>query len=486
MLFNSLTFAFFLPIVFGLYWWLGGKNKGRQKQNIFLLLASYLFYGWWDPRFLILIVISSLGDYLLARAMSRHETKQKRKPLLIASLVLNLGLLGFFKYFNFFAASLAEAFNSLGIAMDELTLKIILPVGISFYTFQTLSYSIDVYRGKIEASRSPIAFFTFVAFFPQLVAGPIEKARNLLPQFMTPRQFSYPLAVSGLRLILYGVLKKVLIADRLAEYVNHVYADPSGSVGINALLGSVLFVIQLYCDFSGYSDIAIGTGRLFGFRLSINFRTPLFSFSISEFWRRWHISLNAWFRDYVYASLGGREKGQVRTYVNVFIVFLISGFWHGAGLHFIFWGFLCGLVFVIEGLFRNRNRKVSTLRRAGGWMWTIGGVILTFIFFRATSMQDGWTILSSFTEMFSAPLTLFSGFESDLNSFVPNAYEGLFLFGLLVLFFALELAIGKGSLDEVLDRWPGAARWGFYYVAILILILFGAYGIPQQFIYFQF
>lgn len=486
MLFNSLSFAFFLPIVFGLYWWLGNRSKGRQKQNIFLLLASYLFYGWWDPRFLILIFISSLGDYLLSGAMSRRETKQERRPFLWVSLALNLGMLVFFKYFNFFAASLAEAFTSIGIGLDAPTLKIILPVGISFYTFQTLSYSIDVYRGKIQASRDPIAFFTFVAFFPQLVAGPIEKARHLLPQFMDARKFSYPEAVSGLRLILYGILKKVLIADRLAEYVNHVYDAPGDSPGVNALLGSVFFFVQIYCDFSGYSDIAIGTGRLFGFRLSTNFRTPMFSFSISEFWRRWHISLNNWFRDYLYEPLGGRKKGPERAYLNVLLIFLISGFWHGAGWNYIIWGFFCATLYIVEGLVKKRRKKFSLLEKAGGWFWTFSGICLTFIFFRASSQKDAWTLFGSLSEMFSAPMTLFSGFESELNAFMSDVWEGPFLAGLLILFFGVELAIGKRSLDEMLDRWPGAARWGFYYAAILILILFGAYGTPQQFIYFQF
>jgi D-alanyl-lipoteichoic acid acyltransferase DltB (MBOAT superfamily) len=486
MLFNSLSFAFFLPLVFGLYWWLGGKKQGRQKQNIFLLLASYLFYGWWDPRFLILIFISSLGDYLLAGAMPSRKSARGRKLLLVASLVLNLGMLGFFKYFNFFAASLAEAFASLGLTLDVPTLRIILPVGISFYTFQTLSYTIDVYRGKIEPSRNPVAFFTFVAFFPQLVAGPIEKARNLLPQFMVPRSFSYPQAVSGLRLILYGILKKVLIADRLADYVNHVYDSPGDNPGVNAFLGTLFFVIQVYCDFSGYSDIAIGTGRLFGFSLSTNFRTPLFSLSISEFWQRWHISLNDWFRDYVYVPLGGRKKGNAFGYFNVMVVFLVSGFWHGAAWHYIFWGLLSGALFVAEGFIRRAIKGKGGILKIGGWVTTISYVMLTFPFFRAKNVAEGWAIVRSFADVLSAPLTLFVEANSGLNAFLSDKWEGLFLALLLPLFMGMELLIGKGSLDDVLDRWPGAARWGFYYVAIALLLLFGAYGVPQQFIYFQF
>ena len=486
MLFNSLAFALFLPIVFGIYWQLGKHSKGLQRQNLFLLGASYFFYAWWDARFLALIIISSLADYLLARQMERQNSKAERKPLLWLSLSINLGLLGFFKYFNFFIESFVGAFAQIGVHVESPMLNILLPVGISFYTFQTLSYTIDVYRGKMEAARDPVAFFAYVGFFPQLVAGPIEKARDLLPQFSVPRKFSYPLAVSGLRLILYGIIKKVVISDRLAEYVNLVYAPESTFEGLDVLLGILFFAFQIYCDFSGYSDIAIGTARLFGFQLSINFRTPFFSQSVSELWRRWHITLNAWFRDYVYQPLGGRSGSKIRTYINVLIVFLVSGFWHGAAWTYIVWGAICALFYTLEALLGLGGKTYTGLQRWLFTLYTFGTFAFGMVFFRAPSVEVAWEKLGSLSSIFIQEITLFSHSGTELSQFLSPAQAGIYLSLLLLLFLIFEFKIGLESLDAVLDKWPRPARWLFYYGLIALLLIFGAYGIPQQFIYFQF
>lgn len=486
MLFNSIPFAIFLPIVFGLYWWLGKKGKGLLYQNILLLVSSYVFYGWWDARLLGLIFISSLTDYLAGIQMGKIKEKKDRRKWLALSLGVNLGMLGFFKYYNFFATNLVEGFSLMGIELDPFTLNIILPVGISFYTFQTLSYTIDIYRGTIRPTSNVVDFFAYVSFFPQLVAGPIEKARDLLPQFRAKRQFSYPLAVSGLRLILYGILKKVLVADRLGEYVNQLHSNPGDYQGWDIVIGAIFFTVQIYCDFSGYSDIALGTARLFGFNLSINFRTPLFSTSTAEFWRRWHISLNAWFRDYVYVPLGGRKKGMGRFYLNMFIVFLVSAVWHGAGWTYIAWGMICAVFYLAEGLVGHPRKTSGVLADGLGWIWAVGGFCLSLLFFRAKTIGIAWDMLCSLDAIFFSPPTLFMSFESELNLFLTNTEEYLFLTGLLMVFFAFEFLIGKRTLDHVLDKWPRPARWIFYYISIALTYLFGAYGVPQQFIYFQF
>ena len=329
MLFNSIEFFIFLPVVFSLYWLINGKNI--RLQNAFLVIASYFFYGWWDWRFLSLIAFSSTLDYFVGVGLGKTESTKKRKLLLLTSIAVNIGFLGFFKYFNFFAESFCEAFTFFGTSIsDPILLNVILPVGISFYTFQTLSYSIDVYKKKLQPTNDIISFFAFVSFFPQLVAGPIERATNLLPQFHKQRAFSYDQASDGMRQILWGLFKKVVIADNCAIYVNDIFSNFSNHSGSTLLLGAILFAFQIYGDFSGYSDIAIGTARLFGFNLMRNFAFPYFSRDIAEFWRRWHISLSTWFRDYVYIPLGGSRGGKWLNIRNVFIIFVVSGFWHGA------------------------------------------------------------------------------------------------------------------------------------------------------------
>ena len=354
MLFNSFTFFVFLPIVFALYWFV--LRTKLKAQNALILVASYVFYSWWDWRFLSLILFSTLLDFYLGKALGKSNSKKRSKSLLWTSLLVNLGFLGIFKYFNFFIDSWVEAWGGLGVDLELSTLSIILPVGISFYTFQTLSYTIDVYRKELQPTHSLLNFAAYVAFFPQLVAGPIERATRLLPQFRQARTFSYQVAKSGVYLIIWGLFKKVVIADNCAFFVNQIFDNPDNFSSAELGLGAVLFAFQIYGDFSGYSDIAIGTARLFGFQLMTNFAFPYFSRDIAEFWRRWHISLSTWFRDYLYIPLGGsrvRRSLQVR---NVLIIFLVSGFWHGANWTFIIWGALHALFF-LPLLFFKLNRK---------------------------------------------------------------------------------------------------------------------------------
>ena len=353
MLFNSFEFLLFLPIVFILYWFV---FKNLQKQNILILIASYIFYSWWDWRFLLLILLSTLVDFTLGLQLKKTDHQQKRKYLLWGSLIFNLGLLGFFKYYNFFIDNWIDAWATLGFNMHLNSMNIILPVGISFYTFQSLSYTIDIYKNKLEPTKDIIAFASFVSFFPQLVAGPIERATNLIPQFYKNRVINYELFVSGIKLILWGLFKKIVIADNCAIYVNEIYDTYQDQSSITLILGVIYFSFQIYGDFSGYSDIAIGTSRLFGFNLMKNFNYPYFSKNIAEFWRRWHISLSTWFRDYVYFPLGGSRGNNLQKARNIFIIFLVSGFWHGANWTFVTWGGLHALFF-LPLLLINKNRK---------------------------------------------------------------------------------------------------------------------------------
>ena len=344
MLFNSIDFAIFLPLVFIFYWFV--TNKNLQLQNFLIVASSYFFYGWWDWRFLSLILFSTIVDYLVGSQLKTEENNKKRKVLLWISIVMNLGFLGFFKYYNFFVDNFVTAFSFFGNEIQVNSLNIILPVGISFYTFQTLSYTIDIYRRKLEPTKDFIAFSAFVSFFPQLVAGPIERASNLLPQFYKKRTFDYTKAGDGMRQILWGLFKKIVIADNCAEYANTIFNNYEDQSGATLVLGALFFTFQIYGDFSGYSDIAIGTSRLFGFNLKQNFNFPYFSRDIAEFWRRWHMSLSTWFRDYLYIPLGGSRGGIWMKIRNTFIIFIVSGFWHGANWTFIVWGMLNALFFL--------------------------------------------------------------------------------------------------------------------------------------------
>lgn len=477
MLFNSFDFAVFLPIVFFLYWFV--TNKNLKLQNLLIVFASYLFYGWWDYRFLSLIVFSSLVDFFIGKALGRTEGQYKRKVLLWCSISVNLGFLVFFKYYNFFLDNFKSAFSFFGHEFDGYTLNIILPVGISFYTFQTLSYTIDVYRKQLEPTKNIIAFLAFVSFFPQLVAGPIERASNLLPQFYTNRKFSYKNAVNGTRQILWGLFKKVVIADQCAEYVNLIFDNSAEYGGITLVLGAFLFAFQIYGDFSGYSDIAIGTSKLFGFDLMQNFAYPYFSRDIAEFWRRWHISLSTWFRDYLYIPLGGSRGGLWMKIRNTFIIFLVSGFWHGANWTFIVWGGLNALYF-LPLLLAKKNRsnidvvakdsKFPSLKEIGQIVITFLLTILAWVFFRAENLGQAFYYLENIFTKIHTPL-----------EYVPWS---LFLF---LLFFLLIEWLGrreKFALERFGGNWGKGYRWAFYFFICLCII--GATDNQQDFIYFQF
>lgn len=396
MLFNSIEFAAFLPLVFLLYWFV--FNRNLKLQNLFIVAVSYLFYGWWDWRFLVLIAFTSFcswGSGLLIR--KSRENRRKVKWINGINIAINIGILGVFKYYDFFATSFAKLF--LGGCTDGILLNLILPVGISFYTFQALSYSIDVYREKLEPTRDIVQFFAFVSFFPQLVAGPIERATNLLPQFDKPRTFNYDQAVDGMRQILWGLFKKIAVADTCAVYVNSVFGSYQDQSGITLLLAAVLFTFQIYGDFSGYSDIAIGTAKLFGIQLMRNFNNPYFSRDIAEFWRRWHISLTTWFRDYIYIPLGGSRVPKAKVIRNTFVIFLVSGLWHGANWTFVVWGAYHAFLF-LPLILLGKNRKYTdivaagqhypTLRELGQIVLTFALVVLGWIIFRADSLGMAW------------------------------------------------------------------------------------------------
>ena len=466
MLFNSLTFFGFLILTFVIFWRL---NNRLRIQNLFVLGASYFFYGCWDWRFLILIVISSGVDFIIGKQLGAEERTTQRKMLLGISLFVNLGLLGFFKYFNFFIESATIALRGIGFETSHSSLSIILPVGISFYTFQTLSYTIDIYRGQLKPTDNWIEFFAFVSFFPQLVAGPIERASNLLPQFGRQRAFELDTAVKGMRLILWGLFKKMVIADRLAPIVDSIYQSPSSCDSFTALLAGALFVYQVYCDFSGYSDIAIGTARLFGFTLMRNFIPPFHSRSMTELWSRWHISLSTWFRDYVYITLGGNRTSTFRWIISVVITFTLSGLWHGADFHFIVWGFSYTLFLIPERLLG--VRKI--------------GVIPTFLlfcipgmFFRA-SVQDVFIL---YQQLFSFT---FNGIEA-YASLLPNEFDLIYTLALFIAFVSAEGVMGKTDFDESVSKVSIVSRWAIYYVLLAAILLFGVTENAPQFIYFQF
>ncbi|KAB2813944.1 MBOAT family O-acyltransferase [Phaeocystidibacter luteus] len=483
MLFNSLEFAIFLPVVFGLYWWVFGKNM--RAQNVLLLIASYIFYGWWDYRFLALIALSTVVDFLAGQGMKSTHSNSRRKQWLWVSLIVNLGLLGFFKYFNFFIESFVDAFALIGLDVQSTTLDIILPVGISFYTFQTLSYTIDVYRRKIEPTSDFISFATYVAFFPQLVAGPIERAAHLLPQFGKARRFDYSKSVDGLRQILWGLVKKVVIADTCGEYVDIIFANSANLEGSSLAIGAILFAFQIYGDFSGYSDIAVGTARLLGFDLMQNFANPYFSRDIAEFWRRWHISLSTWFRDYVYIPLGGSRVGRSKRIRNVFIIFLVSGFWHGANWTFIAWGALHAILF-IPLLLSNKNRSHLNVVAEGSvfpsltellsMMGTFVLTTLAWIFFRADTIGEAFAYFTSLFDVSLIDVPHYSGYR-DLVWLVP-----------LVLTFVWVEWIGrrrKYAIEELSNRLKNPAlRYAVYFA--LMAFIFAFAGKDQQFIYFQF
>ena len=485
MLFNSIDFAIFLPIVFILYWFVANKNL--KLQNLLIVAASYYFYACWDWRFLSLILISTIVDYFVGLKLSNQDNDNKRKILLWISIVVNLGFLGFFKYYNFFLDNFINTFSFFGTEINANSLNIILPVGISFYTFQTLSYTIDVYKRKLEPTKDFVAFSAFVSFFPQLVAGPIERAKNLLAQFDKKRKFEYDLAVDGMRQILWGLFKKVVIADNCAVYANEIFNNYSDYSGSTLLLGAIFFAFQIYGDFSGYSDIAIGTSRLFGFNLKRNFAFPYFSRDIAEFWRRWHISLSSWFRDYVYIPLGGSRSGTMKNLRNILIIFTVSGFWHGANWTFIIWGVLNALYFMPLMIMKKNRLNRDTVAEGKYFpsireFFQMGNTffltLTAWIFFRSETVGDAISYISG----------IFSG---SIFSFPEVFVARSPLSGPLVVIFIIIFV-----LTEWLQREKQHAlqfenkdlsrliRWSIYYGVAMAIILFG--GNQQQFIYFQF
>lgn len=477
MLFNSIGFLIFFSVLFFLYW--GLLRKNLRGQNILLLLASYFFYGWWDYRFLILIALSTTVDYFIGLFLEKETVKKRRKLLLSLSLIFNLGTLGFFKYFNFFIENWVEAWKNLGLDMDGVTLKIILPVGISFYTFQTLSYTIDVYRKKLKPTHNFINFATFVAFFPQLVAGPIERATNLLPQFYKKRDFNLDKGLSGLNLIIWGLFKKVVIADSCATYVNIIFADYQALNSLTLFIGAIYFAFQIYGDFSGYSDIAVGTARLLGFDLMRNFNLPYFSRDVAEFWRRWHISLSTWFRDYLYIPLGGSRGTVMNQLRNVFIIFLVSGFWHGANWTFIIWGALHAMFF-IPLLLRKKNRKYTnqvsestllpSIAELLKMMKTFILVTLAWVFFRADSISIAFEYLKR----------LISNRNFKMEYLTIERYN-IELLPLIGIFLLIEWYSRKREHPII-----GKLKWFKIVGLLLMIILFGVFSNHQEFIYFQF
>ena len=481
MLFNSFTFMIFLPVVFLLYWFV---FKPLKWQNLLILVASYVFYGWWDWRFLILIVITSLSSYVSGLLIERYEGRRRwQRAVSAANIVLNLSILAAFKYFNFFADSLGAALVLVGITVDWPTMHIILPVGISFYTFQALSYSIDVYAHRIKPTRDIIAFFSFISFFPQLVAGPIERATNLLPQMLGKRTFDYSMAVDGLRQMLWGFFKKLIIADTCAEVVNQTWDGLSYATGMSLFVSSLLFTFQIYADFSGYSDIAIGCAKLFGFKLTTNFKVPYFSRNVREFWRRWHITLMNWFTQYVYFPLGGSRRSRARTILNTLIVFALSGLWHGADWTFVLWGLYHALLFIPLILWGGQRYKDTVAQgRCLPTLREFASMLVTFLL-----VNFGWVL-------FRAPdFAGFCDFTSRLLSPSLLSVQGLTMKMATTLMWCVGLVAVEWLQRErqhvlQIDGYRifslQATRLALY--ALLVFLIFYFAGQVQTFIYFQF
>jgi len=475
MLFNSLQFLLFFPIVFALYWMM--NKRSLYFQNILLLIASYFFYATWDWRFLFLLIFSTGLDYFTGIKMHDAKNETLKKFWFLLSVSINLGFLGVFKYYNFFAESFAMAIGNIGFHADFWTLEVILPVGISFYTFHGLSYVIDIYKNRIVPERNIVTYSLFVSYFPLLVAGPIERATHLLPQLKKARVFNYSLAIQGTKQIIWGLFKKIVIADNCAFFVNQIFDNPANHSAPELWIGMFLFSFQIYGDFSGYSDIALGTSKLLGIDLLRNFNFPYFSKDIADFWRRWHISLSSWFRDYVYIPLGGSQVSKQKQIRNVFVIFLLSGFWHGANWTFIFWGLLHALLF-IPLLLSNKNR--SSLQESEYTLKSYLKIALTFtlvsfawIFFRSETISDAFQYISK----------MFDYTDLTPNCFYKNTkytlLTGICLSSILYLIFIewknvihknKEIQLSKVSL----------------FIVIFMLFCMGTYRNQMSFIYFQF
>jgi alginate O-acetyltransferase complex protein AlgI len=485
MLFNSIDFTIFLPTVFILYWFV--TNRNLNLQNFFIVAASFVFYGWWDWRFLILLSTSAIVDYILAIQIDKTSNYRKKKLFLSLSIITNLGILFFFKYFNFFVENFIVAFQFFGYKFSPITLKIILPIGISFYIFKTLSYTIDVSREKLKPARNIIDYFAFLSFFPQLLAGPIDRATHLLPQFYSKRVFSYPLAVDGLKQILWGLFTKVVIADNCAIIANTIFNNSENYSGSTLLVGTLFFAVQIYADFSGYSDIAIGTSRLFGFDSMRNFAFPYFSRDIIEFWRRWHISLTSWLTDYVFTPLSvkWRNMGNIGTGAALFITFLLCGFWHGANWTFIVWGALNALYFIPFILFKGKKKRTDIVAKGKilpslNEMAQMGITFLltafAWIFFRSDSIEHAMNYIS----------TIFS------NSLIaiPDIFVMKKAFGLLFIIIGFFIIEWMGREQQYALQITSIIKKSYmriicYYIVAAFIIWFGNFG-NNQFIYFQF
>lgn len=487
MTFTTLTFVVFLLLTFTSYWKLGK----RSLQNIFLVVISYIFYGWWDYRFCFLLLASSSVDYWIGLYLARADSDRKRKLLLFSSLCINLGLLGFFKYWNFFSQSLVDSLSLVGWKLDYVALNVILPVGISFYTFQTLSYTIDIYRRQLQPTQNYIDYLAYVSFFPQLVAGPIERAPHLLPQFLHSRQFNYELAVDGCRQILWGLAKKMLVADNLAAIVDSAFGQPSEYPGPQLVFATIAFAFQIYCDFSAYSDIAIGTARLFGFDLMRNFAYPYFSQSMAEFWRRWHISFSSWLRDYVYIPLGGSRVTSLRRIVNVMLTFLISGLWHGAAWNFVIWGGIHGGVVLVEKLWIPDQTLKATDTPCGEGLFPKLGILirvlitfsltcLSWIFFRAKTIQDaGFMVQKIFVD------ALRPAAYKSFGTIVADCPIGKWIVVVLACLVLIEWLQRRYAHPLVLKKLPQSIRWSAYTLLLWITLAYGTWS-TGQFVYFQF
>lgn len=473
MLFNSIEFLIFLPTVFILYWFI--FNNRLSTQNILILVSSYLFYGWWDFRFLSLILLSTIVDYIVGYNIPKQSSKKLQKLLLYLSVLTNLGILGFFKYYNFFVDSWVDLFNSIGYEIKSLwTLNIILPVGISFYTFQTMSYTIDIYKKKLEPTKDFISFASFVAFFPQLVAGPIERASNLLPQILKKREFQYEQGVQGLKLILWGMFKKIVIADQLAPIVDEIFSNYNDLGGGMLFLGAFYFAFQIYCDFSGYSDIAIGTSKLFGFEIMSNFRFPYFSRNIGEFWRRWHISLSTWFRDYLYIPLGGSKEGKWRSLRNILIIFIVSGLWHGANWTFIFWGLFHSILFIPSFIFKTNRKHIGSTIGENSFLpsskeffqvvKTFSLVTIGWVFFRSETLGDAFSFLN----------------QMIFDIGIPESNRRILPY--IALFILIDYFNRKNERDLFL--FNNINRSIMY--TIMFYLIYATLGNQEQFIYFNF
>ncbi len=482
MLFNSTSFLLFLPVVFFLYWF--ASSKKLVLQNSLLLLSSYFFYACWDWRFLFLLLFSTMLDYYTGIKMSDAPNKKARRIWFWLSVGVNLGFLGFFKYYNFFAVSFAEGIANLGLHVDPWTLQVILPVGISFYTFHGLSYVIDIYNDKIKPERNFVNYSVFVSFFPLLEAGPIERATHLLPQIIKPRVFNKAKAVDGLRQMLWGFFKKIVIADQCAGYANEIFNHSAHYSGSTLVLGALFFTFQIYGDFSGYSDIALGTAKLFGIDLLRNFAFPYFSRDIAEFWRRWHISLSSWFKDYLYIPLGGSKGGTWMQIRNTFIIFMVSGFWHGANWTFIAWGALNAIYFLpIMLAKKNRNhleivaqgKLFPSFRELFSIAVTFALTVLAWIFFRANSMTHAFQYIKKICSASLLKMPKFAGMEGYLVTLL-----------LIVVFMMMEW-IGRENqfaIANIGKQWRRPFRYAMYYA--LLITIFWFVGKEHQFIYFQF